>query len=140
TIPHTAATGSRKRYRTLNSGQGISGIFDIRRRHDAISATPVARASCPCLDHDFSSADTGKMPVLQDAAHAPIAVAARFSPDTGQRLVAIRAEAIGADAIAHHLESESFDHRRIAVMAARVFPFADAARQVARIDVLQPRL
>src|SRR3954465_7053080 len=67
--------------------------------------------------------------------YAAVAVAARLAPDARKRVVAIGAEAIFADAVLCDEEAAAFDHRRAAVVAARVLPFAYAAGDVAGVEV-----
>src|SRR5436305_11422319 len=73
----------------------------------------------------------------QQRPHPSIPMPTRFPPDSGERLVAVGAEAVFLDAGAEDEEAVSRDDGRAAVVAARVLPLADLAGEVAGVQVLQ---
>src|SRR5262249_18539614 len=68
-----------------------------------------------------------------------VTVPRQNSPDTRNALPAIGTGAVGRNAVAQYTKTPAFDHRGLAVRAARVFELAELARQVARVDVTQSR-
>src|SRR5687768_10999198 len=76
---------------------------------------------------------------LHQPADPAVAVAGGFAPDAGKLLATLRARAVGADAVFGDEEAPPLDDRLVAVVAAGVFPLADAAGEVAGVHVTQPR-
>src|SRR5256885_16479255 len=72
---------------------------------------------------------------LQHRPHAPVPVAAGFPPDAGDRLLAVRAQAVGPRAVLGDEESVAANHSRVAVVAARVLPLPHLPGQVAWVHV-----
>ena len=65
--------------------------------------------------------------------NAPVPITGRLAPDAGQRFAAVGTRPVLFDSTIEHQESISLDHRRVAVVAPRVLPFPDLARQAASV-------
>src|SRR4051812_22101050 len=73
----------------------------------------------------------------QQRAHVPITVAAGLAPDAGDLGLAARTFTVITHPTCLHHEPVPLDHRRVALMTARVLPLANLPRYIAGIHVLQ---